>query len=97
MRVIHCTFHTTSHKDLKDIDEESLASVSSEELEREDGDEDIGNTDEMLDDMNKALGIYSELKRFNYVPLRRASPLLHWKRKTYLKNCIPYWRPVKSP
>ncbi|KAA0062445.1 putative mitochondrial protein [Cucumis melo var. makuwa] len=31
---LHCTFQTTSHKGSKDFNEESLASLSSEELER---------------------------------------------------------------
>lgn len=63
VRGIHCIFQTTSNKAPKDFDEESLASVDSEELEREE-DEEIIITDELPDDMNKA------------IPLRKASPLL---------------------
>ena len=79
MQGLHCTFQTTSHKGLKDFNEESLASVSSEELERED-DEDIENTDEMPDDMNKALGILFQTEevqllsikdRFPFTPLEK--------------------------
>ena len=52
---MNSTFQTTSHEASKGLDEESLASVSSEEFEREEVEE-IKIADEMPDDMNKALG-----------------------------------------
>ena len=85
MRGIHCTFQKTFDKGSKDFDEESLASVSSEEIKRED-DEDREDTDEMPNDMNKALDILFQSEEFQLLSIEESFLFMPPERKDIPKK-----------
>ena len=80
VRGLHSNFQT-SHKGTKDFDEESLASVSSEEQER--GQWGDRNYNKMPVDMNKALSILFQSEEVQLLSIKKSFPLLHCKRKIH--------------